>query len=222
VLRVGESIVDSIVIIEPSIDEGVADTVIPAMALKDTLMNPFGVNGAIALRNAMSNVTYMGLDCNGRAIVRFDVEGFPKDVEDFWRRSHQEGLRMGVTLADALDTRKVRSGPTLPQDLPTEINPLDFVLKHVFINNMYLIHVQPADFVEDSPGLGGMDLLYKYMQPHTAYVIFVEITAAPDYYNLSSATDQLAFFKGVGSSDSAPSLAVDKGPAFRVYPGRCR
>lgn len=219
VLHVGDSMCSSMLIIEP--EYGVNVTQFPGLAIGKSLTRG-SFMGPIGFDNADVPVQYMGLDPNGKAIVQFQVSGFPQDVTSFWQRTHQEGLKTGRTLADLLDTRTVKASPTTPADLPATINPFEFAMDHIFIDNMYLVYVKPSDFASGAPGLGALDLLYSYLPPYTTYVIFVEIQQNTEYYSLEPQADSLGFFKGTTISETAGEFAVDRGPTIRTIPGRCK
>jgi hypothetical protein len=220
-LNPGDTMCSAMQFIEPTVDEPVS--IIPqGLAISSNIMRPAGINGAIVLGNKDVEVQYLGLDANNKAIVQFEVNGFPEDVAAFWRRAHLTGLAQGHTLADVLDTRAVRASPTTPYDLPATINPLTFAASHIFINNLYFVYMRPTDFAVGAPGLGAMDLMYPYLPAQTTYMIFVETQQDTDYYRVGDQVASLGFFKGTSLSDSAGRFAVDLGPTIRAIPGRCR
>jgi hypothetical protein len=223
VLVSGELMTSSLVIYEPDVNSPDASAFgFKGFSIQDTLMNPVGLKGPVIFEDAEVSVSYLGLDANNKAIVQFAVSGFPSDVDAFWRRSHQEGLKTGKTMASLLDTRVVQDTPTTPADLPTTINPFNFVLDHIFVNNLYLIYIEPQNFASDSPGLGSLDMLYPYLSPHTAYMIYVDTDAGHDYYDMGDAQDTLSFWRGRGISDTVPNVINDLGCVIRAIPGRCR
>lgn len=219
ILNVGDPMCSSLLFIEPEYAAHIEQ--FPGLAIGKDLTRP-DFAGPIVFGNAEVPVQYMGLDPNGKSIVQFQVDGFPRDVQNFWQRSHREGLKANNTMADVLDTRAVRASPTTPADLPATINPFQFAMDHIFINNMYLVYINPRDFAAGSPGLGALDLLYAYLPPHTTYVIFVEIQQNTEYYNLEPQADSLGFFKGATINENAGEFVVDRGPTIRSIPGRCR
>lgn len=222
VLAAGQSLATAALVVEPEVGQDLAAYGFRGMAMYNTLMSPVGLTGPIVFEDTTVQVNYLGLDANDKAIVRFDVSGFPIDIENFWQRSHREGLRLNRTLGDVLDTRTVRSSPTTPADLPSTINPFQFAIEHIFLNNLYLIYLRPQDFMPGTPGLSSLDLLYPYLPPHTTYMIFVEMTATTDYYSVGDSSDTLGFFKGTNVAESYSDFAVDIGPTIRALPGRCR
>lgn len=221
-LVAGQAMSTSAIIIEPSYGEKLSVVNIKGFSLDSSLMNPAGLSGPVTFENADVDVMYVGLDVNNKAVVQFSVSGFDKDVANFWSRTHEEGLRIGRTMADVLDTRVIRSTPTTPADLPSTINPFQFVMDHIFLDNLYLIYCKPSEFAVGAPGLGGLDLLYKYLPAYTTYLIFVEMDSNTDYYSVVSSVDTVEFSKGRSMSDTAKDYASDLGCRIRALPGRCR
>ena len=217
-LTIGDPMVSDLLFFEPT----ASLTAFPGIAIDTNLMRSIGLSGPIVFDNDDMTVDYIGLDINDKAIVQFGVSGFPADVTKFWANVHKEGVLKGVTMADALDTRAVLISPTTQADLPATVNPFNFAISHIFLNNMYLVYVNPLAFADGAPGLGSLDMLYPFLSPHTTYVIFVAIQQDTDYYTVGDQSDGLDFFKGTTISERADNFAVDIGPTIRAIPGRCR
>ena len=117
---------------------------------------------------------YMGITDNYPE-VRFEVGGFPADIEQFWTDVHARGVAQGKVLANYLDLRAQPIDKPRAKDLPTMINPLLFVLRHLLKYNMLFIKIRRGlggDFELPSDILNG---LHWTLPPHIAYIIFTEI-----------------------------------------------
>ena len=219
VLEAGDSLCTAVALIEPG--PNTDWSTIAGLALGPTLMGKTTSIHPVTIENKSVDVVHAGYDEEGRAVVRFDVSGFASDVEEFWTQAHDAGILLNNTVADLLDTRAVRDGPTLPADLPATINPFQFFMDNLFENNLYVIRLRPADFADGAPGLAALDALAQYTAPYTTYIAFVEIDDVSDSYEISS-TDSVVFNKGVYNTDSITDFASDTGPTIRAIARSCR
>jgi hypothetical protein len=150
-------------------------SVLPSVALSRGLLSG-GYLADLTFRNANVQLEYLGLDEYNKAVVRFDVSGFPGDVEAFWNAVNIRGVVSGKMLSEYLDTRVDPTTPPLPMNLPSVINPLEFILSNLMRNNLFVIRVRYQDFADNVPGLGAFQFLRDVIPPHTTYIVFVDLT----------------------------------------------
>jgi len=220
-IRPGDPLCDAVLIIEPS--QTTDWSSVRGVAVGDAMLRMGGVRNPITFENMDTELEYLGIDQAGKAVVQFSVSGFPQDVAEFWRQSHAEGINLGLTLAEALDTRKTKVGQPLPQDLPQTINPFEFVMDNLFSNNLFVILMKPEQFAQGAPGLQGLEYLYKYLTPQTTYMIFIEMNQGEEYYSVGDSEDTLAFQKSVDPiTDTTEHLYKDFGPSIKRIKENCR
>ena len=184
----GEQLVDALRIMDLSSGERDYSS-IPALAFGDSFLSG-GYFSTLTFENADVSVDYLGVDQDDKAVVIFEISGFPGDIETFWEKAQTLGKESGKqTLAELLDTRANPVGQPLPEFLPATINPLEFVIENILKNNLSILKVRANSIGDDAPGLN----LFKYMRdiimPHTTYIVFVEISADTDTIDLSQAGD---------------------------------
>ena len=149
-----------------------------------------GYFAELIFENMMVDVEYLGVDEDEKAVVVFRVGGFPGDVDAFFEQAQIIGKQAGNrTLAELLDTRENPVSQPLPEYLPAQLNPLQFVLDNVMKNHLILIKVRASAIDPDAPGMSVFRYLRDIVPPHTAFIVFVEITPDADTIDLSYAGD---------------------------------
>lgn len=144
-----------------------------------------GYFGELTFHNRRVDVEYLGQDAHNRTVIRFEVTGFPSDVEKFWEDVQNRGTQPGhKTLAELLDTRENPVGQPGPLNLPVQINSLEFLLDNLMKNNLFIIKVRQASFGSGALGTGLFRYLREIIPPHTTYVVFIELTAVEDTVDL--------------------------------------
>lgn len=171
---------------------------LPAMAFSKSLLSGQFLS-ELFMEDKLAQVEYGGLDADGKAFVKFEVSGFPADVEAFWQAVQTRGKAAGATLANLLDTRTNPVGEPGPADLPTQINPLEFMLDNLLRNNLFLLRIKPGAFDPSAPGLSLFNRLREIMPPHTTYIVFIELLPAGEQVDLSQSGDE----NEPGAEDSA-------------------
>jgi hypothetical protein len=82
---------------------------------------------------------------SGRTRVRFSLGAESVDIfDDFWARSHANGIANGLTLAQALDTRTAPTTEPVPSTLPANVNPLELVCRELLCGNAWLLVIDSA------------------------------------------------------------------------------
>ena len=150
-------------------------SVLPALALSKGFLSG-GYLADLTFRNANVTLDYLGLNAYNKAVVQFNVSGFPNDVAAFWDAVNIRGIVSGKMLSEYLDTRVNPTTPPLPMNLPSVINPMQFILSNLMRNNLFVIRVRYSDFADDVPGLGAFQYLRNVIPPHTTYIVFVDLS----------------------------------------------
>jgi hypothetical protein len=184
----GEQLVDALRVIDLSSgDRDYSD--IPALTFSDSFLSG-GYFSTLTFKNTQVDVEYLGVDEDNKAVVIFQLGGFPGDIDSFWERAQTLGKESGKeTLAELLDTRANPVGQPLPQYLPVTINPLEFVIENILKNNLTIVKVRANSIGTDAPGLNLFKYLRDIIMPHTTFIVFVEIAADTDTIDLSQVGD---------------------------------
>ncbi len=186
--------------------------ILPSMALGSSLLAGEFLS-EIVLRNTTVALDYVGLDANNKAIVRFEANGFPLDVEAFWSDVHARGTAVGKVLADYLDLRSEPESPPVPDTLPPFINPLKFIVDNLMHNNLFAIRLKVSGFNPRAPGLSAFRFLRDVIPPHTTYLVFIDLNVV-DTIDLSQAG-------GEDAPGTVETLAIFNGatPFVETYSG---
>jgi hypothetical protein len=209
VLVHGDPVSDAVIVRELS--GHVPDyTDIPAVALSRNFLSG-GYFSELTFKNNRVALEYLGADQDGKTVVRFEVSGFPGDVEKFWDDVHTRGKIDGETLANLLDTRENPVGEPGPLNLPAMVNPLEFVMENLLRNNLFVINVRQASFHKGAPGVKLFRLLRDVIPPHTTYLVFIELTPDDEVVDLSQpggedepgVEEEVDVFLGVSTEDEA-------------------
>ena len=131
--------------------------------------------GSLYFINKDVPLQYVGLDSAGRAEVRFEVSGFPGDVEQYWQSVHAHGLAEGLTLANYLDKRVQPLGEPTAEDLPAVVNPMRLALRHILGYNLVIVKLKQG--LEGQGALTSAVLtdLRKALPPQMSTLVFVSV-----------------------------------------------
>lgn len=184
VVYLGDSLTDAFEVAELSTNAP-DYSLVPAMAMSNNFLSG-GYFAELSFRNHDVVLEYLGLDEGNRAVVRFEVGGFPADVELFWEGVHARGVADGQTLANLLDLRENPQTEPIPSNLPATINPLHFVMENLLRNNLFVIRVRVGSFNDGAPGLNVFKYLRGIIPPHTTYIVFVEQYVSVETVDLSA------------------------------------
>jgi hypothetical protein len=123
-----------------------------------------------------------------------------------------------------LDTRVNQVGEPAIDDMPDHVNPFEFVIGNLFHSNLYIFVLKPADFADGAPGMSLFGHLVKYLPPHTAFMIFVEMRSQTDYYDAGDVADtDPEFLRGLPIDETVSyTMLTDHGPTLRTIPENCR
>lgn len=189
---------------------------IPALSLgESSLSGPF--IGELVFRNKVVPFDFT-VDENDCAEVRFEISGFPADIETFWRQAQAEGKASGATLAELLDQRPNPSGQPAAANIPATVNPLEFIIDNLLENNLFVILMKPGQFTADAPGLEHFRSLRAVVPPHTAFVSIIELQAETDIIELEDTTEGAISFLGNSVPADEISVADIEDAVVSVFP----
>jgi hypothetical protein len=158
-------------------------TSLPLLSLSDNFLSG-GYFSEISFRNVSGEIQYLGQDADGKTLICLEASGFPADLEQFWLNAQERGKIDGATLANLLDVRPEPAGEPTADNLPSELNTLQFVLDNVLKSNLFIIRMRKASFGNDAPGLEMIRLLRDVIPPHTAYIVFIETSVDEEVIDL--------------------------------------
>jgi hypothetical protein len=85
-----------------------------------------------------------------------------------------------VTLANYMDLRPAGApGQPGPDDLPSTINPLQFLCQNVLRANGLVLYLRPSQFGDGALGMGLSWVLREVLPPQVAVVTYTDPTPAP-------------------------------------------
>lgn len=205
----GDTISDAVEIFE--LDGASPDlSVLPQLTSRAKFLSgPFVYE--LTFHNAETDLVYEGVDTHGKAVVKFYVGGHPADVDAFFAQLQANGVVAGKTLANYLDIRANPVGEPTADNLPKMINPLDFILRNLMKNNLFVIRVRPASFASKAPGVQMFQLLREVMPPHTTYVVFIEAVGEMDIMELDDADqaeETVGKFKATAVTEEAAPVEI--------------
>lgn len=125
-------------------------------------------------------------DAQGRTVARFEVAGYPADVEQYWEDLHASGIQKGRTLAQLLDQRAQQIGEPSAADLPATVNPMVLVMRHLLSYNTVIVKLRmglegPDAYARDTLGRGNvLGMLRRITLPHTSVLLLLEINVEPE------------------------------------------
>jgi hypothetical protein len=187
-LVAGQAMSDDLKIIDLS-GSDVDTNTIPALAFGSNFMSG-GYFAELTFDNRLVTLEYLGIDEDDKAVVTFEVSGFPGDIELFFEKAQTLGKQPGSkTLAELLDLRDHPIGQPLPVNLPSTINPLEFVLDNIMRNNLVLVKVRTGAILDDAPGLGLIRHMRDVVPPQTTFIVYVEVVPDADIMDLGQPGD---------------------------------
>ena len=188
-LVAGQTMVDDFSIVDLS-GSDVDSSNIPALAFESSFLSG-GYFAELTFENRTVSLEYLGLDEDNKAVVTFEIGGFPGDVDLFFEKAQTLGKQPGSqTLAELLDTREHPVGQPMPMNLPSTINPLDFVLDNMMKNHLVLVKVRTSAILQDAPGLTILRYMRNVIPPHMTFIVYVELTPDADTIDLGQAGDE--------------------------------
>lgn len=185
-LVAGQAMSDDLRIIDLSGNDVDTNT-IPALTFGDNFLSG-GYFAELTFENRTVTLEYLGTDEDNKAVVVFEVGGFPGDVDTFFEQAQTLGKQPdSQTLAELLDLRDHPVGQPLPSNLPSTINPLEFVLDNIMKNHLVLVKVRTAAILQDAPGLAILRYMRNVIPPQMTFIVYVEVAPDADTIDLGQA-----------------------------------
>lgn len=247
VVHAGDTLVDALQFFE--FNRGITPAELKGLAIGRGLLASCFL-GDLVFANQEVPLEVITNDPSGCTKLQFSLGGIPTDVAKFFDELHQRGvaaaapvdacydgpvvrhrdsegvavdLRLG-TLAHYLDRRPVKEGEPAAGNLPTTINPLQFLVSNVLRNNAFVVRIRVSHLGPEGLGLQNVRLLRKITPPHTAMIVVVELTATPESVTVDRVTEQISTFTATEPQhDSVPAdLVNDRRITIRVVSGSCQ
>lgn len=183
---VGDEFVDTIQIFEFNRGEVPVD-------LTGLVMGPgflsLGFFGDLTFENKDVAIT-VEENVDGYTKVSWDLGGFPGDSDKFWEDTHTAGVAAAKTLAMYLDIRPNPVGQPSSLNLPSTINPLEFLCANFLRYNTFLVKIKLNQLGADKLPSIPAEALRKIIPPQTAMIVLVELVH----------TDNPVIMDGAGSA----------------------
>lgn len=117
---------------------GPGDTAEPVLAVPSHRLLP-GVSGTLVWHN--TNTATVVDTVSSKTRIRWALGGAGADVTAFWSAVHARAVSGFTSLAEALDARPTPTGQPTAFDLPSVVNPANFLCRNVFRGSAYLIEI---------------------------------------------------------------------------------
>lgn len=117
---------------------------------------------------------------DGKTRFRFEIGGWPIDVDAFWQDVYDKENSLGVTFAASMDVRTDRATPVQPNHLPKTVNPMRFLLENALEGNALVLYVESGIVSSDAPGLQILTHIRKLLSPYTALLVVVQLPHAEE------------------------------------------
>lgn len=175
---------------------------------------------------------------SGYTYVRFPITGFPADVDLFFEELHARGVaaaqfiqdpckarntKLG-TLAHLLDKRAQPDTEPTAAHLPTTINPLVFLVKNVFRNNVFAVIIRVSELGKNSLGLYNIRHIRRILPPNVVAFFVYALDGIKDTKDGNTdLVETISSFTAMEPlvDDGLNLLVVDKGVTVRTISGTC-
>ncbi len=234
VVKAGDSLVDAFEVIE--FNRGTIPASIQALAIGKGLLSGC-FYGDLIFDNKDVPLEVDETHPSGYTYLKFGLGGFPADVQEFFDEVHARGIaqreampdnacavqfRVG-TLAHLLDKRKQPDGEPKAGNLPSTINPLQFLVQNVLRNNAYLVRIKVSGMGPDAMGLYNVRHLRRVVPPHTAMLLLYEFEPPADTINANLVTDTVETFTALEPvQDTVGAGLVTDRVGLRMIGGTCQ
>lgn len=190
-VKAGQCLTDTLSIYEFNRGQTIPTNVIPSLALDRTI---FGRQlwGDLVFENKDVPVVVTAND-DGYSELRWDVIGFPGDVEEFWSSVHSTGVAANKTLAMCLDVRETPDGQPGAASLPETINPVQFLFDNILRSNVVVVQLKVSAERSQRLAFIPAEQLRRIQPPHTLMLFLMELA-----YSDSSVT-----MAGPGTEETA-------------------
>jgi hypothetical protein len=236
VLRAGDKLVDTFSIIE--LNRGELPDDFAALAI-DKNFTTACFYGDLIFENKEVPLRVNSEHPSQYTYVDFPLGGFPADVAQFFDSVHARGIKSIApppdvctvpdaqkygTLAHLLDLRKTPDSEPKAEDLPTTINPLQFLVKNVLRNHVIIVTVKISGLGENHLNLYNIRHVRQLLPPYAGMFIVYTLDGLRDGINgENTLTEELSLFKGINPvAEKIPvKLVRDKGVIIRSISGTC-
>jgi len=195
VVQQGDPLIDGLELIE--LNEGLTPDNLDALALGRGML-AYGFLGDLVFENkdVPLEVTEASNHASGYTFVKWGLGGFELDVEKFFDDLHANGVAADQTVAMLLDQRDAdkQSGQPVAANLPSTINPLEFLVENVLRNNAFVVRVRASEQTDAGVGLHNVRFLRKIIQPHTAMLLVIELSAAEESVTIDLVSEAPGLF----------------------------
>jgi hypothetical protein len=236
VLSAGSRLVDALTIVP--LGRGTIPATVAALALDDSYLAAC-FYGDLIFENKNVPLEVNEQHPSGYTYLKFGLGGFPGDVEKFFDELHMRGVDAAerpqpacppgagqrCTLAHFLDRRSQPAGEPTAANLPTTINPLQFIAANVLRNNVFLVQIKGRGLGRNHMGLYNIRHLRQLLPPHAAMIVIYELGAQQDTLDgTQNLTENLTTFTGTAPRTDVVGneLVHDRGVTVRVFSGTCQ
>lgn len=174
---------------------------------------------------------------SGYTYVKFNVGGYPADVQRFFDEIHTRGVaeakkpanqcapeQKNGTLAHYLDRReRIMTEPTAAT-LPATINPLKFLIENVLRNNVFIVKINAGALGQNRLGLYNIRHLRSILPPQTAALFIFELDPKTDRIPATTyMAENVGLFTGAEPlADNCGEFVRDLGVTLRLISGTCQ
>lgn len=166
-LKAGQPIVDTIRLdmANGSVPSGLTSLELP----KDFLTGV--TTGPLTFANSQQSIT-VTTGVSGKTKITFPLTGDTADITAFFNTMHTRGVAAGATLANYLDLRaQPQTAEPDASNLPTTLNPAEFLFENVLRGNLLLIRRKTGRFGPNAIDLSPETVLRRVLPPHLAMLV---------------------------------------------------
>lgn len=135
--------------------------------------------GELGFMNRVESTTVVE-DVDGYTQITFPIGGHPFDVEAFWDDVHRRGVASGKTLANYLDARTEKEGQPSAESLPTEINPLKFIVENNLRYGGFLIRIKTEALSPAAVGIDKLSYVRKLLPPNSNMILIIDMPSVSE------------------------------------------
>jgi len=208
--------------------------------------------GDLVFENREFPLTVDAAHPSGFTKVSFPLGGMPADVTRFFDDVHAAGIaaaqvvdecytgrvviyppldcdevevrRKRATLAQLLDVREQPVGEPTAASLPTKVNPLQFLIRNIYRNNVFLVRIKANLLGRDALGMHQLRLLRRMIPRSQAAVFLIEISPTVEEIKAEQITETIGTFVALTTAQDEihASKILDSRAALQSIPFTCR
>lgn len=172
----GDALVDTLQIYE--FTRGSVPSSLTGLAMGPGFLS-LGFFGDLTFENKEVVIT-VEENVDGYTKVSWPLGGFIEDSNKFWADVHDKGVKEGKTLAMYMDIRANPVDQPTSLNLPTTVNPLEFLSENFLRYNTFLVKINTRYFGKNKLPVIPTTLLRKIIPPQTAMIVLVELVHKDD------------------------------------------